>query len=62
MKDETIETIMNLCALYLKLGEVTMTSSVIQVTKDYILRDNVADQVFLREEILKKLLQEIHSL
>lgn len=62
MKDKTIETIMNICALYLKLGEVTMTSSVIQVTKDYILRDNVADQVFLREEILKKLLQELHSL
>ena len=64
-QDCIVEMIMELCALYLKLGESIRTSSSIRPNKDSIFSDPVADGIFLREEILKKLfdlLQKLHCL
>ena len=65
MKDELVETIMDLCDLYLKLGEVGRSSSIIRTNKRYLPTDSIYDAIFFREEIWKKLLevlQKIHRL
>lgn len=65
MKDELIETIMDLCDLYLKLGEVSRSSSIIRANKRDLSIDTICDAIFFREEIWKKLLevlQKIHRL
>lgn len=65
MRDEIVETIMDLCDLYLKLGEVGRSSSIIRANKRYLSIDSIYDAIFFREEIWKKLLevlQKIHRL
>lgn len=65
MRDELVETIMDLCDLYLKLGEVNRSSSIIQAYKRDLSIDTICDAIFFREEIWKKLLevlQKIHRL
>lgn len=65
MKDELVETIMDLCDLYLKLGEVCKSSSIIRVNKRDLSINTICDAIFFREEIWKKLLevlQKIHRL
>lgn len=55
MIDEMVETIMDLCWLYLKHGESIRTSSIMRAKRDYILSDPVSDGIISREEILRKL-------
>lgn len=65
MRDEIVETIMDLCDLYLKLGEVGRSSSIIRANKRNLSTDSIYDAIFFREEIWKKLLevlQKIHRL
>ena len=65
MRDEIIETIMDLCDLYLKLGEVSRSSSIIRANKKDLSINTIYDAIFFREEIWKKLLevlQKIHRL
>ena len=65
MKDELVETIMELCGLYLKLGELIRTGGIVRTNKREILTDPVCDAVIFREEIWRKLLgllQKIHRL
>ena len=65
MKDEIVEAIMDLCALYLKLGEAGRSGSVIRIVRQDGRIDSVYDAIFFREEIWNKLvslLQKIHRL
>lgn len=65
MRDEIVETIMDLCDLYLKLGEVCKSSSIIRANRRDSSINTICDAIFFREEIWKKLLevlQKIHRL
>lgn len=65
MKDEIVETIMELCSLYLKLGEVVRSGGIIRTNKRDILDNPTCDAVIFREEVWKRLLsllQKIHRL
>ena len=65
MKDEIVETIMKLCALYLKLGEAGRSGSVIRIVRQDGRVDPISDAIFFREEVWNKLLsvlQKIHRL
>lgn len=65
MKDEIVETIMDLCDLYLKLGETCKSSSIIRAKGKDSYVNSICDAIFFREEIWKKLLevlQKIHRL
>lgn len=53
--DELVETIMDLCWLYLKHGESIRTSSIMKAKRDYIFDDPVSNGIISREEILRKL-------
>ena len=65
MRDEIVEAIMDLCALYLKLGELTRSGGIVRTNKIDYKMDPVCDAVIFREEIWKRLLgllQKIHRL
>ena len=65
MKDEIVEAIMELCALYLKLGELTRSGGIVRTNRRESLLDPVCDAVIFREEVWKRLLgllQKIHRL
>lgn len=65
MRDEIVETIMNLCDLYLKLGDINRTGGILHAKNADSIIDCVCDAVIFREEIWNRLLaslQKIHRL